>query len=211
MLHAPGDTVVGIENASKLFAAARHPKSFVSLDEADHLLTSARASAYVAQVIAAWSTAYVPASVASRASVLEGVVVVETAGGKFAQNVSTKSHRFLADEPKDFGGNNAGPNPYELLLASLGTCTSMTIRMYADRKGIPLTSVRVELEHGKEHAQDCKDCNGDGSQIDVIDRSIALRGELTDQQRLKLMEIADKCPVHRTLENRIEVRTTAMP
>ena len=135
------------------------------------------------------------------------LVSVETASGKFQQTVRVGRHVFSADEPESFGGADSGPSPYDLLLAALGTCTSMTMKMYADRKGIPLESVHIVLEHSREHVEDCKSCNNEDNRIDVIDRSITLEGNLSEEQRRKLLEIAAKCPVHRTLENRIDIHT----
>lgn len=135
------------------------------------------------------------------------IVSVETASGKFQQTIRVGKHAFLADEPESFGRADSGPSPYDLLLAALGSCTSMTMKMYADRKGIPLERVHIELEHSRDHVEDCDTCNNDDNRIDVIDRSITLRGNLTDEHRQKLLEIANKCPVHRTLENRIDIHT----
>jgi len=136
------------------------------------------------------------------------LVSVETASGKFQQTVRVGNHLFLADEPESFGGTDSGPSPYDLLLAALGSCTSMTMKMYADRKGIALKSVHIVLEHSREHVDDCQSCNNDDNRIDVIDRSITLEGDLSEEDRRKLLEIAEKCPVHRTLENRIDIHTT---
>jgi len=136
------------------------------------------------------------------------LVSVETASGKFQQTVRVGKHVFLADEPESLGGADSGPSPYDLLLAALGSCTSMTMKMYADRKGIPLEGVHIVLEHSREHVEDCRSCNNEDNRIDVIDRSITLQGDLSEAQRQKLLGIAQKCPVHRTLENRIDIHTT---
>ena len=210
VLHAPLDETVGIENASEIFQAARHPKSFVSLDGADHLLTAPGSAEYAADVIAAWASHYLTPAEAPEASKLAGTVAVSTAGGKFAQWVRTPTHSFIADEPVSYGGSDHGPTPYDLLLAALGTCTSMTIKMYADRKNIPLEKVRIELEHSRDHHQDCVDCEAGGPPLQVIDRAIELTGDLTEEQRERLIEIADRCPVHRTLEGDLHIHSTQL-
>jgi putative redox protein len=213
IFHAPRDTVVGIENAGEIFQAARHPKSFVSLDGADHLLTRREDARYVATVLTAWATRYVPGLADAEATSAEGdagrVVVRETRNGSFQQEIFAGRHRLLADEPVSVGGTDTGPGPYDLLLAALGACTSMTIRMYADRKALPLERVSVVLAHDKVHAQDCADCETREGKIDVIEREIDLAGDLDDATRARLLEIAEKCPVHRTLHSEIKIRTRA--
>lgn len=209
IMHAPDDDTVSIDDAGEIFRAARHPKSFVALDGADHLLTKPGAASYAAGIVASWAARYLPAP-DTQAAALAGTVQVETAGGKFAQWVRTPTHQFIADEPVSFGGRDDGPTPYDLLLASLGTCTSMTIQMYAERKKWPLESVRIDLEHTRNHNADCVDCDKDGAQIQALDRAIELAGDLTQEQRDRLMEIADRCPVHRTLEGDLHIHTTAI-
>ncbi|MXN65687.1 alpha/beta fold hydrolase [Stappia sp. GBMRC 2046] len=205
VLHAPLDDVVGIENATKIFVAAKHPKSFVSLDTADHLLSNQQDAAYAADVIAAWAGRYIELKDAAADAGEEGVVEVrETGLGKFQAMVQAGPHRLLADEPVSVGGFASGPSPYEFLSAALGACTSMTLRMYADRKNLPLDRVSVEISHAKVHAQDCSDCAEDlqdrDGKIDRFERRIAFEGDLDADTRKRLLEIADKCPVHRTLE-----------
>lgn len=211
VLHSPTDDRVGIDNASRIFLAARHPKSFVSLAEADHLLTRRRDALYAAHVIAAWAERYVePADVAAQPGADENeraVVVAETRAGKFEQSVTIGPHRFLADEPVAAGGRDSGPSPYELLIAGLGACTAMTLRLYADQKALPLTGVSVTLKHSKIHAADCATCETKEGKLDRIERTIALEGPLDAAQRARLLEIADKCPVHRTLTSEVEIRT----
>jgi putative redox protein len=209
VLHSPTDDTVGIENASAIFSAAKHPKSFVSLSGADHLLSKRRDAVYVAEVIAAWAERYLDMVPEPDEMPIEGVLVGETRNGKFEQSVVIAKHRYLADEPVSVGGNGSGPSPYEYLLAGLGACTSMTIRLYADLKKIPLARVSVLLKHDKVHAIDCENCETKEGKIDRIDREIRLDGELSAEQRGKLMEIADKCPVHRTLHSKIDIRTRA--
>jgi uncharacterized OsmC-like protein/pimeloyl-ACP methyl ester carboxylesterase len=207
VLHSPTDDTVGIDNASAIFLAAKHPKSFVSLDGADHLISQRRDAVYAADVIAAWAERYLDMVPEPDMAPLEGVLVEETHNGKFEQAIIAGSHRYIADEPISAGGNGAGPNPYEYLLAALGACTSMTIRLYAERKQLPLRHVSVLLKHDKIHAQDCENCETKVGMVDRIDRTVTLEGELDELQRAKLLEIADKCPVHRTLSSEIDIKT----
>jgi putative redox protein len=207
VLQSPTDDTVGIDNASAIFLAARHPKSFVSLADADHLLTRRRDALYAAHVIAAWAERYVEAPAAAASEDARAVMVSETGEGKFQQSVAAGPHHFLADEPIAAGGMDSGPSPYQLLLAGLGTCTAMTLRLYADQKGLPLTGVSVTLTHAKIHASDCATCETKEGKLDRIERTIALEGPLDEAQRARLVEIADKCPVHRTLTSEIEIRT----
>jgi putative redox protein len=213
VMHAPADDTVGIDNATRIFVAARHPKSFVSLDGADHLLSRKADTEYVADVIAAWSSRYlepVPAEQAAVAGeVPRQVVVRETRNSKFQQTIAVGPHHMLADEPVSAGGEDTGPGPYDFLLAGLGACTSMTMRLYAERKALPLQRVTVTLKHAKIHAQDCVECETKTGMLDQIDRVIAMEGALDPEQRAKLMEIADKCPVHRTLTSEIRIVTTS--
>jgi len=210
IMHAPADDTVGIDNATRIFVAAKHPKSFVSLASADHLLTGKRDAAYVADVIAAWATRYLdPAAPEQVVEAPRNVVVRETRNSKFQQTVSVGPHRMLADEPVAAGGEDTGPGPYDFVLAGLGACTSMTMRMYADRKSLPLERVTVTLKHSKIYAQDCAECETNAGMLDQIDRVIAMEGPLDAEQRKKLMEIADKCPVHRTLTSEIHIVTHA--
>jgi len=209
VFHSPVDELVGIDNASCIFLAAKHPKSFVSLDDADHLLSRRGDAAYVAHVMAAWAERYLDAAPAMQdgAAAAPGVTVSETRAGRFQQLIEAGRHRLLADEPASVGGLDSGLSPYDLLLAALGACTAMTLRLYAERKALPLERVRVHLRHGKIHAADCESCETREGMIDRIERTITLEGGLDDAQRRRLLEIADKCPVHRTLSSEIEIRT----
>ena len=213
VMHAPTDDTVGIDNATRIFVTAKHPKSFVSLAGADHLLSNRRDSAYVADVIAAWASRYLDAAAPEEAVDLgdapRNVVVQETGNSKFQQSVSAGPHRLLADEPKAAGGDDTGLSPYDFVLAGLGACTSMTMRLYADRKSLPLTRTTVTLRHSKIYAQDCAECETRDGMLDQIERVIAMEGALSSEQRQKLMEIADKCPVHRTLTSEIHIVTRA--
>ncbi|MGE3991179.1 bifunctional alpha/beta hydrolase/OsmC family protein [Pseudorhodoplanes sp.] len=209
IFHSPTDEIVGIDNATAIFVAAKHPKSFVSLAGADHLLSRKEDSAYVANVIAAWAGRYLemPAPIQTRDTETEAVIVTETGIGKFQQTISAGHHVLTADEPIAQGGEDSGPNPYDLLLAGLGACTSMTLRHYADRIGLPLERVSVALKHSRIHAADCEACETKEGKVDRIDRVLTLKGNLDSEQRKRLLEIADKCPVHRTLTSEIDIRT----
>jgi uncharacterized OsmC-like protein/fermentation-respiration switch protein FrsA (DUF1100 family) len=213
VMHSPTDDTVGIDNATRIFVAAKHPKSFVSLADADHLLSDRRDSMYAADVIAAWAERYLdpsaPEAVADLGEEPRHVVVRETRKSKFQQTVTVGPHRLLADEPVGAGGEDTGPGPYDFLLAGLGACTSMTMRLYADRKSLPLERVTVTLKHSRIHAEDCAECETKAGMLDQIDRTIAMEGALDSEQRGKLMEIADKCPVHRTLTSEIHIITHA--
>jgi len=212
--HAPTDNTVGIENATALFLAAKHPKSFLSLDDADHLLSRPRDAHHAADVIASWAAPYLGDDEQRQAAPLaaqpgEGAVMVrETGQGRYQNEVVVGRHRLMADEPQSVGGDDAGPSPYQLLNAALGACTSMTLRMYAARKSWPLERVSVRLTHEKGHAEDCAACDeNEKSRVDIITRDISLEGPLDEKQRNRLLEIADRCPVHRTLHAPVVVRT----
>lgn len=209
VLHAPGDRVVAVDDARLIFQTARHPKSFISLDDADHLLSRPEDAEYAAGLIAGWSSRYLPVQATEPAAPVDpdAVVVMSSGGGAFEQRVAVGRHRFTADEPETVpGGMDAGPDPYGLLLASLGACTSMTMRMYAERKGLPLESVRIELRHRRDHAADCEGCEGD-ARVETVERVITLGGPLDGAARAALLRIADRCPVHRTLEGGVRVLT----
>jgi uncharacterized OsmC-like protein len=210
VFHSPTDDVVGIDNASRIFTTAKHPKSFISLAGADHLLSRRSDDAYVANVIAAWAERYLDMAADEHPDLdtAPGTVVVrETGRGTFQQEIISGPHRLLADEPVKSGGLDTGLGPYDLLLAALGACTSMTLRLYADRKKLPLTRTQVRLRHDKIHAADCAECETREGMIDRIERAITLEGDLDAEQRGRLMEIADKCPVHRTLKAEVDIRT----
>jgi putative redox protein len=204
VLHSPLDNQVGIENATRIFGAARHPKSFVSLDDADHLLTRPADAAYAADVIAAWAERFLPpAAEGPRADDDHEVVVRESGAGPYGQEIAVGRHLLPADEPTWLGGDDAGPSPYGLLLAALGACTSMTLRMYAQRKSWPLERVTVRLRHDKVHARDCAECETRDGHIDRIQKTVGVEGPLDSEQRRRLLEIAERCPVQRTLESEV--------
>ena len=214
VMHSPTDDTVGIDNATRIFVAARHPKSFVSLAGADHLLSQRRDSAYVADVIAAWAMRYIETAAAEQpmdlAEAPRLVVVRETRNSKLQNTVTIGPHHLVADEPKSAGGDDTGPGPYDFLLAALGACKSMTMRLYADRKSFPLERATVTLNHSKIHAKDCEECETREGMLDQIEVAIGLEGDALDaEQRKRILEIADKCPVHRTLTSEIRILTRA--
>jgi len=211
IFHSPVDSIVSIDQAAEIYQAAQHPKSFISLDNADHLLSRATDADYVGATLAVWASRYldtqkldVPAEPADTPVLETGEVLVTELDKQFLRGLYSGKHRLLADEPEKFGGTNLGPSPYDLLLMSLGACTSMTLRMYASRKKLPLDDIQVKLVHDRVHAEDCVDCN---HKIERITRSISLKGDLTDEQKRSLLSIADKCPVHRTLESDPQIIT----
>lgn len=209
IMHAPLDNVVEIDNASMLFGAAKHPKSFVSLDSADHLLSREADSRYAGQVLATWASRYLPApEEQDPLQAVAGEVVARTRVGGFRTEVQSGRHALVADEPRSVGGTDQGPTPYDLLSAALAACTSMTLRMYADHKKLNLESATVRVEHGKSHARDCEDCESSAGKIDEFKRTISLHGDLTDEQRNRMLEIADRCPVHLTLHGETKVRSS---
>lgn len=207
VLHSPQDTVVGVENAAEIYQHAMHPKSFISLDGADHLLSKKADSAYVGNVIASWSRRYM--DLPKRNTLPnKGQVTAQIGAEGFTTEIRAGHHTFRADEPEDVGGNDFGPSPYDLVLSGLGACTAMTLRLYADRKKWKLEEVDVYLDHSKAYAEDCEHPEDKKSKIDVMERKIVLKGALEDQQRQRLLEIANKCPVHKTLNEKVEVRTS---
>ena len=208
ILHSPVDNIVGIENAGEIFQAARHPKSFISLDTADHLLSEQADSRYAGTIIAAWSRKYTetPRREKIREAPSESEVTVRLGKTGYTTEISAGSHSLVADEPESAGGADMGPTPYDYLVAGLGACKAITLRMYADRKKWPLDAIRIGLSHNKVHADDCRDCETREGYLDEIKGTIALEGDLDADQRRRLMEIADRCPVHRTLKGEIRIK-----
>ncbi|WP_350285399.1 bifunctional alpha/beta hydrolase/OsmC family protein [uncultured Croceitalea sp.] len=210
IMHSPQDDTVGIKNAEEIYVAAHHPKSFVSLDGADHLLFNKEDSTYVGEVISGWAKRYLPIAkrVNEKLRSKHQVVASLDAEEGFTTQMKVGNHYLLADEPEDFGGKDYGPSPYELVSAGLSACTAMTLQMYARRKGWILANVEVHTSYSKTHAEDCEHCESDTAKIDTFTREIKLTGDLNEQQRSKLVAIADKCPVHRTLHSETQVITT---
>jgi len=216
VMHSPRDRVVAIGNAGDIYQAARHPKSFVSLDPADHLLSDPRDSRYAGEVIATWAGRYLALDQAALAApippvVIDNRVTARTGAEGFRTDLFANGFPLVADEPLEYGGSNEGPGPYEYLLAALGACTGMTVRMYASSKQWPLEEVVVRLSHHKVHVEDCRDCDDNDRRLDLFERELELRGALDETQRQRLLEIAERCPVHRTLSAGVRVTTTLRP
>ena len=206
VLHSPQDSTVGIENAKMIYKAAKHPKSFVSLDGADHLLSNKIDSLYVGDIIACWVSHYEPLPKANGLN-SNSRVVVRLGEEGYTTEIKAGKHGLIADEPESVGGNDFGPTPYDYVSAGLGACTAMTLKMYADRKGWDLGEIHVHLEHSKDYNTDCEDCDEPTAKIDHFNRVIEMTGNLTSEQQAKLLIIADKCPVHKTLHNEVKVNT----
>ncbi|MRT17297.1 bifunctional alpha/beta hydrolase/OsmC family protein [Vitellibacter sp. q18] len=207
ILHAPQDKIVGIKNAEEIYKAAHHPKSFISLDGVDHLLSKKEDSVYVGKIIASWATRYVAIPKDEEIKSKSKVAASLDAEDMFTTHLKLGDHHFIADEPTDFGGSNFGPSPYEFVSAGLAACTAMTLQMYARRKKWELANVTCHINYSKEHAVDCQHCEDDAAKIDTFTREINITGNLSQVQKQKLLEIADKCPVHKTLHSPTQVIT----
>ena len=207
IMHSPQDVTVSIENAESIYTKARHPKSFVSLDGADHLLSDKSDSLYVGKTISAWAERYLNVTEDETLKTSHQVVASLDNEDGFTTQMKVGNHYFTGDEPVEFGGNDFGPSPYEFVSAGLAACTAMTLQMYARRKKWDLSNVEVHSSHGKVHMEDCNNCETSGSKIDSFDREIRLVGDLDESQKKRLLEIADKCPVHRTLEGDTQIQT----
>lgn len=207
IMHSPQDNVVSIENATEIYKSLKHPRSFISLDGADHLLSQQKDSYYAGDVIASWAMRYLEVS-KPEIPETNRQALARLAGEGFTTEIVTGNHNLLADEPANAGGDDLGPSPYDFVSSGLAACTAMTIRMYANRKKWELGEVRVHVEHSKEYANDCNTCESTSdSKIDKFYREIELEGNLDDQQKSRLLEIANKCPVHRTLQGDILIET----
>lgn len=209
ILHSPQDTTVGIKNAEELYKAARHPKSFISLDGANHLLSNKEDSHYVGELIGTWAYRYLEIPPVPLPQTSHEVVAQLDEEDNYTTYMKSGNHRFIADEPTNFGGNDYGPSPYDFLSAALAACTSMTLHMYARRKKWPLGVVETHVNHSKIHAEDCEHCEEPTAKIDTFERAISIKGDLDEKQRAKLLEIADKCPVHKTLHQKVQIKTTS--
>jgi uncharacterized OsmC-like protein/alpha/beta superfamily hydrolase len=207
IMHSPQDTTVAIKNAEEIYLATHHPKSFVSLDGADHLLMKKEDSLYVGKVIAEWASRYVDIPKMERISSKSDVMVSLDADAGYTTQMKVGNHYMLADEPKAVGGNDFGPNPYDLVSAGLSACTAITVQMYVRRKGWDLKNIEVHTSYSKQHAFDCENCDEDSAKIDTFSREIKLEGELDVKQIQRILQIADRCPVHRTLHSQTQIDT----
>ncbi len=209
VMHSPRDNIVAIDNAAEIYRAAKHPKSFISLDSADHLLSQKEDSLYAADLIATWARRYLDLGDrgAEPSAVLDNRVTARTGAEGFRTEIFASGYSLIADEPEEYGGEGLGPSPYDYLQAALGACTGMTVQMYARRKKWPLDSAVVRLRHEKIHAEDCEHCEEKNGKIDHFERELELVGDLDEEQRRRLLEIAEKCPVHKTLHAEVEIET----
>lgn len=205
VFHSPLDNIVSIEEATHIFVAAKHPKSFITLDKADHLLSDPDDAEYVANAISAWAERYIDINSLDTQSADKGEVLIGEGNHKFLREVSSDDHHWLSDEPKSYGGDNLGPDPYEQLLSSLGTCTSMTLRMYCNHKGWKVDNIEVKLNHSRDHAEDCKEPNQSNCKVEIIRKEIVIEGDLDEKQKERLIQVADRCPVHKTLLSQLEI------
>lgn len=214
VFHSPVDQIVSIDEAARIYQAAKHPKSFISLDKADHLLSNREDAEYVAETLVAWAGRYLDLdhhpferSQGTAPALSDGEILVTELDQKFLRGLFSRDHQWKSDEPLAVGGSNLGPSPYDLLLMALGSCTSMTLRMYANHKKLDLRDLEVRLRHERVHRDDCNDCTGKDAKLDQIHRRLSFSGDLSDAQRDRLAEIADRCPVHRTLESEVQILT----
>lgn len=207
VMHSPQDDTVTIKNAEEIYIAARHPKSFVSLDGADHLLMNKKDSVYAGEVIAVWAQRYIDMPTDSGLKTKHQVVASLDAEDGFTATMKVGNHIMTADEPTSFGGNDFGPSPYELVSAGLSACTVMTVQMYVRRKEWPLENIEVHTSYSKSHVEDCENCESDSAKIDTFQREIKLTGDLDDKQKNRILQITDKCPVHKTLHSETQIIT----
>ncbi len=206
IMHSPQDEIVSINHAEELYKAAWHPKSFVSLDGANHMLSSKEDSHYVGSVISAWASKYLKEEELPELETDHEVMANLGATG-YTTQIIAGNHHLLADEPIKVGGSDLGPNPYELVSSGLAACTSMTIHMYARRKEWKVENVETHVSYSKKHAEDCENCENDKAKIDHFEREVSIKGDLDEKQLKRLMQIADKCPVHKTLSSQAKITT----
>ncbi len=210
VMHSPIDSTVSVDEAATIYQKARHPKSFISLENADHLLSKNSDSVYASKVLAAWAVRYISAVEINKNKLVtqdEKVVASADTNKGFYNQINANGHNLTGDEPLSFGGTNYGPSPYDYLSTALGTCTTMTLNMYARHKKLPVANVTVTVQHNKQHAEDCVECENNQQKVDVFTRKIKISGELTEEQRQRMLQIADRCPVHQTIHNNVEVKS----